>query len=69
MQLGNAMNVVALVLVLLTPIVAFAEAPVLVKPICVKYGPCPLDVSTFTCTDTLLSNLFSGFSRHRVGSY
>jgi hypothetical protein len=32
--------------------VALTEATVVSKSICVKYGPCPLDVSTFTCTDT-----------------
>ena len=46
------MKVIAIALALLTPTAALAEAPVLGEPICVKYGPCPLDVSTFTCTDT-----------------
>jgi hypothetical protein len=46
------MKAIAVALLLLTPTVAFAEAPILAGPICVKYGPCPLDVSTFTCTDT-----------------
>ena len=31
---------------------AFAEAPLAAETVCVKYGPCPLDVSRFTCTDT-----------------
>jgi KTSC domain len=28
------------------------RAPVSAGSVCVKYGPCPLDVSTFTCMDT-----------------
>jgi len=32
--------------------VAVARAPETAQSICVKYGPCPLDVSAFTCTDT-----------------
>jgi hypothetical protein len=52
LQLANAIKAIAVVLVLLTPTLAFAEAPILAEPICVKYGPCPLDVSSFTCTDT-----------------
>jgi len=31
---------------------AHAKAPETAETICVKYGPCPLDVSKFTCTDT-----------------
>jgi hypothetical protein len=31
---------------------ARAKTPEAVQTICVKYGPCPLDVSAFTCTDT-----------------
>ena len=31
---------------------AFAEAPLAAETVCVKYGPCPLDISRFTCTDT-----------------
>ena len=46
------MRAIAIALMLLTPTAALAEAPVLGEPICVKFGPCPLDVSTFTCTDT-----------------
>jgi hypothetical protein len=29
-----------------------AKAPEAAQTICVKYGPCPFDVSAFTCTDT-----------------
>jgi KTSC domain len=29
-----------------------AKAPEAAQTICVKYCPCPLDVSSFTCTDT-----------------
>jgi KTSC domain len=32
--------------------VTLAKAPEEAQTICVKYGPCPLDVSAFTCTDT-----------------
>jgi KTSC domain len=46
------MKAIAIALALFTPTAALAEAPVLREPICVKYGPCHLDVSTFTCTDT-----------------
>jgi hypothetical protein len=28
------------------------RAPLSEASICVKYGPCPLDISSFTCTDT-----------------
>ena len=28
------------------------RAPFSKASICVKYGPCPLDISSFTCTDT-----------------
>ena len=31
---------------------AHAKTPETAQIICVKYGPCPLDVSTFACTDT-----------------
>lgn len=30
---------------------AFARVPV-AETVCVKYGPCPLSLSTFVCTDT-----------------
>ena len=36
---------------------AHAKAPETAETICVKYGPCPLDVSTFTCTVTPQSSL------------
>jgi len=45
------MKAIAITLALLST-AALAETPVLGEPICVKYGPCPLDVSAFTCTDT-----------------
>ena len=31
---------------------AHAKTPETAEIICVKYGPCPLDTSSFTCTDT-----------------
>ena len=31
---------------------AHAKAPETAETICVRYGPCPLDVTTFTCTET-----------------
>jgi KTSC domain len=46
------MRVTAIALMLFTPAVALAEAPTLSASICVKYGPCPLNVSAFTCADT-----------------
>jgi hypothetical protein len=48
----HAMVFVAIVFafsLLASPVLA--EAPT-VETICVKYGPCPLNVSTFTCVDT-----------------
>ena len=43
---------VAAALFCLGPSVAHTKAPETAEVVCVKYGPCPLDVSTFTCTDT-----------------
>jgi KTSC domain len=48
----SRVKVFALALVFLTPISALAETSALTTSVCVKYGPCPLDVSSFTCTDT-----------------
>ncbi len=45
------MEAVAIVLAFLIASPALAKAPV-TEAVCVKYGPCPLDVSAFTCTDT-----------------
>jgi hypothetical protein len=46
------MRVILIALMLLTASVALAEAPTVSVSVCVKYGPCPLDVSAFICTDT-----------------
>lgn len=35
----------------------WASLPVSAEPVCVKYGPCPLDLSAFTCTATFRSSL------------
>ena len=40
---------------LLTGTPAVAEVPV-IESVCVKYGPCPLDLHSFACTDTLQSS-------------
>ena len=53
----SAAKAIVFALGLLGPTTAFAEAPVIAEPICVKYGPCPLDVSNSTCTDTPRSSL------------
>ena len=50
------MKAIILALGLLGSIPAFAEFP-LTEIICVKYGPCPLNTSSFTCTDTPRSSL------------
>ena len=34
---------------------ALAEAPQTLDTICVKYGPCPLDLSAFKCSDVVSS--------------
>jgi hypothetical protein len=48
---GSTMKAVILALGVLASTPALAEPPALAESICVKYGPCPLDVSTFACTD------------------
>jgi hypothetical protein len=36
---------------------AAQRAPLSEASVCVKYGPCPLDTSSFTCTDTPRSSV------------
>ena len=43
---------IASALIFLAPAPMLGETSALTASICVKYGPCPLDVSTFTCVDT-----------------
>ena len=45
------MEAVAIVLAFLIASPALAKAPV-TEAVCVKYGPCPLDLSAFNCTVT-----------------
>lgn len=49
-SLIRALSVAALMVAAVPPCKATAEA------VCVKYGPCPLDLSAFTCTDTARSS-------------
>jgi hypothetical protein len=55
MPLGLAMKRATLALVLVVATRVFAETPVVQDSICVKYGPCPLNVSAFTCADVISS--------------
>ena len=52
-MMGRAMLVtVVLSCFGLSALPAYARTPETGEIICVKYGPCPLDASSFTCTDT-----------------
>jgi hypothetical protein len=49
------MRTIFFVALLLVVPPAHAKPPAITAPICVKYGPCPLDVSNFSCTEVVSS--------------